>query len=161
MSQLLDRVLTFNLICTTVVFFVAAKIYILPRLSQIGARAILIPILLLHSLRHLGLMFLTRGAVYPGMPAQFAYPAAIGDFITACLAFIAIPFVRKNSAAARPLLWAFNVVGTVDLIDAISLATIFNAPAYMSAAYWIPSFWVPALIVTHYLVFVILLREVK
>src|SRR2546427_4565040 len=37
------------------------------------------PILLLHSFRHLGLMFLTRGATYPGMPAQFAYPAALGD----------------------------------------------------------------------------------
>jgi len=31
----------------------------------------------------------------------------------------------------------------------------------MGAAYWIPAFWVPALLVTHYLVFVVLLRPWK
>lgn len=29
----------------------------------------------------------------------------------------------------------------------------------MGAAYWIPAFWVPALLVTHYIVFVVLLRH--
>ena len=161
MAQLLDRILTFNLICTTIIFFVAAKIYILPRLSQIGSRTILIPILLLHSTRHLGLMFMTQGAIYPGMPAEFAFPAGIGDFVTACLAFLAIPFVLKNSVATKPLLWIFNLVGTADLINAILLATIYNASPYMGAAYWIPAFWVPALLVTHYLVFVILIRRIN
>lgn len=48
--------------------------------------------------------------------------------------------------------------GTVDLIAAITLATIYGAPAYMGAAYWIPAFWVPALLVTHYIAFVVLLK---
>jgi len=39
------------------------------------------------------MMFLTRGATYPGLPPQFAYPAAFGDLVTAILALIAIPFV--------------------------------------------------------------------
>lgn len=29
----------------------------------------------------------------------------------------------------------------------------------MGASYWIPAFWVPALLVTHYIVFVVLLRQ--
>jgi hypothetical protein len=77
-EALLDRILTLNLIATTVVFYVAARIYLLPQLGRLRPRAVLIPILLLHSLRHLGLMFLTRGATYPGLPPQFAYPAALG-----------------------------------------------------------------------------------
>jgi hypothetical protein len=42
---------------------------------------------------------------------------------------------------------------------AITLATVSGAPAYMGAAYWIPAFWVPALLVTHYLVFVVLMSK--
>jgi hypothetical protein len=75
MGALLDRILTANLIFTTLIFYVAARIYLLPRIQEFKPETILIPILLLHSLRHLGLMFLTQGAVYPGMPPQFAYPA--------------------------------------------------------------------------------------
>jgi hypothetical protein len=156
MQPLLDRILTANLIFTTLIFYVTARIYLLPRIREFNPQAILVPILLLHSLRHLGLMFLTQGAVYPGMPAQFAYPAAIGDFIAALLAFTAIPAVMKDRPAARPLLWIFNVAGTLDLVMAITLATLFQAPLYMGASYWIPAFWVPALLVTHYIVFVVL-----
>ena len=159
MQELLERILTANLVFTTLIFYVAARIYLLPRIQELAPRAILVPILLLHSLRHLGLMFLTPGAVYPGMPPQFAYPAAIGDFIAALLAFTAIPPVLNNSPAAPPLLWLFNVVGTLDLVLAITLATLYKAPVYMGAAYWIPAFWVPALLVTHYIVFAMLVRH--
>ena len=64
-------------------FWVAARIYVLPNLARWGAAAVLLPILLLHSFRHLGLMFLAPGAIYAGMPAQFAYPAAFGDLLAA------------------------------------------------------------------------------
>ena len=101
MEPVLNRILTLNLIGTTVVFYVAAKIYLLPHLGQLRPRSVLIPILLLHSLRHLGLMFLTRGATYPGLPPQFAYPAALGDLLSAVLAFLAIFLVTRNSAGAR------------------------------------------------------------
>ena len=118
----------------------------------------MLPILLLHSTRHLGLMFLTRGAIYPGMPSQFAYPAAIGDLLAAVLAFAALVAVAQNSKAARPLVWIFNIEGTVDLASAIMLATVYDAAVFMGPAYWIPAFWVPALLVTHYITFIVLRR---
>ncbi|HET7365827.1 MAG TPA: hypothetical protein VFJ70_19820 [Burkholderiales bacterium] len=40
----------------------------------------------------------------------------------------------------------------------MTLATVYQAAAFMGPAYWIPAFWVPTLLVTHYLTFVILLR---
>src|SRR5439155_5031324 len=133
MQAILDRILTINLTGTTLVFYVAARIYLLPRLGDLAPRAVMVPILLLHSLRHLGLMFLTRGAVYPGMPPQFAYPAALGDFLTAILAGAAIPAVVRGWATGRPLVWVFNVVGTLDLIVAITLATVYQASPFMGA----------------------------
>ena len=120
-------ILTINLIFSTFVFWVAAKLYVLPKLQHYEARTILLPILLLHSLRHLGLMFLTSGATYEGIPAQFTYPAAYGDLVTAVLAMIAIPAVAMRVRIAKLLVWLFNVVGSLDLIDAITLATVYDA----------------------------------
>jgi len=104
-------------------------------------------------------MFLAPGATYEGIPSQFAYPAAFGDLIAAVLALVAIAAVAKNARGARLLVWIFNLEGTADLLSAISLATINGAAPYMGAAYWIPAFWVPALLVTHYIVFVVLLKH--
>lgn len=155
------NILTANLVLSTFVFWVAARLYVLPRLGQLEPRSVLLPILLLHAFRHLGLMFLAPGAIYAGMPAQFAYPAALGDLLAAALALAAIPAVATRSRVARPLVWIFNVEGSVDLIAAIALATIHDAAPHMGPAYWIPAFWVPALLVTHYLTFVVLLRKPK
>jgi hypothetical protein len=152
------NILTVNLLFSTLVFWIVARIYVLPRLPQLRPAAVLLPILLLHAGRHLGLMFLAPGAVYAGMPPRFAYPAAFGDLLAAVLALAAIPAVLRNSRAARPLVWVFNIEGTLDLINAITLATIYGVAPYMGAAYWIPAFWVPALLVTHYITLVVLLK---
>jgi len=104
------------------------------------------------------MMFLTRGATYPGLPPEFAYPAAFGDLITAIIAFPAIPLVLRGSRFARPIVWVFNVFGTVDLLVAITMGTIYNAVTAMGPVYWIPAFWVPLLLVTHYVIFVVLRR---
>src|SRR4029450_9339038 len=109
MPTIFDRVLTVNLILNTAIFYVAARFYLLPLVSRVRPQVILVPILLLHSMRHLGLMFLTRGPPFPGMPLEFAYPAAVGDLITAILAFAAIPLVVRNSGLAKPAVWTFNL----------------------------------------------------
>jgi hypothetical protein len=159
MSAIFDRVLTVNLIANTAIFYVAARLYLLPLVPRVRPQQILVPILLLHSTRHLGLMFLTRGATFPGMPPQFAYPAAFGDLITAIIAFAAIPFVLRGSGFAKPIVWIFNIFGTADLLAAITTATIYNAPIAMGPAYWIPALWVPLLLVTHYVIFVLVGRR--
>ena len=153
------NILTINLVFSTLGFWVAAKIYLLPRLHELRPPTVLLPVLLLHSFRHLGLMFLAPGATYAGIPPQFAYPAAFGDLVAAILALISIPAVATGHRSGRLLVWAFNVEGSLDLINAILLATISDASPYMGPAYWIPAFWVPSLLVTHYVTFVILLRH--
>jgi hypothetical protein len=152
------NILTINLVFSTLVFWMAARLYVLPRLHATDLRTLLLPILLLHAFRHLGLMFLSPGATYPGLAAEFAVPAAYGDFLAAVLAVIAIPAVAANAAIAKPLVWAFNLEGSIDLAVAITLATIHQAEASMGPAYWIPSFWVPALLVTHYITFLLLVK---
>jgi hypothetical protein len=152
------NVLTVNLLCSTLVFSIGARLYLWPLLAVLATRSVLLPILLLHAFRHLGLMFLAPGAVYPGIPPEFAYPAAYGDLLAAVLALIAIPAVATNASSAKPLVWLFNLEGTVDLVLAIALAVQYGADRTMGPAYWIPALWVPALLVTHYVTFVVLTR---
>jgi len=150
------NMLTTNLLFSTLVFWMAARIYVFPKLDTLKPRTVLLPILLLHSFRHLGLMFLAPGATYAGIPPQFAYPAALGDLLAALLAVAAILAVMKDMGGSRLLIWIFNVEGTLDLAAAITLATIYGAATFMGPAYWIPAFWVPALLVTHYITFIVL-----
>ena len=154
-----DRILTLNLVANTAIFYIAARLYLVPLLPRLRPQQVLLPILLLHSTRHLGMMFLTRGATYPGLAAQFVYPAAFGDLLTAIVALATIPLLIRSSAIARPAVWFFNIFGTIDLLLAITLATVYNAPASMGPSYWIPAFWVPSLLVTHYVTFLLLRRN--
>jgi len=48
---------------STLVFWIAARLYVFPKLASLPTRAVLQPILLLHALRHLGLMFLAAGGM--------------------------------------------------------------------------------------------------
>jgi len=153
------NILTINLLFSTLVFWMAARIYVLPRLSAWGPERVLVPILLLHAFRHLGLMFLAPGAVYQGLPAAFARPAAVGDLIAAVLALVSLVLLQRRHWASRLVIWLFNVEGTLDLLLATTLATVNRAAPYMGPAYWIPAFWVPALLVTHYITFVVLRKH--
>jgi hypothetical protein len=152
------NILTVNLLLSTLVFWIAARFYLFPLLPGLEPRAVLTPILLLHALRHLGLMFLAEGATLPGIPAEFAYPAAFGDLLAALLALLALSALGRNLRASRWLVWIFNLVGSIDLAAAIALATAYDASAFMGPAYWIPAFWVPALIVTHAVTFIVLVK---
>jgi len=156
MPEIFDRVIVLNLVANTAIFYVAARLYLLPLIPRFRPQQILVPILLLHSMRHLGMMFVTRSATYPGLPMEFAYPAAFGDLVTAIIAFCAIPLVLRGSRLGKPMVWTFNIFGTVDLLAAITTATVYNAPIAMGPAYWIPALWVPMLLVTHYVTFVLL-----
>ena len=112
------------------------------------------PLLLLHAFRFVGLAFLVPGVVSPALPDDFARPAAYGDLATCILALLAIAALRTRAGAV--LVWVFNIVGTVDLLNAFYQADRLGvgiAPGLQGAAYFIPTVLVPLLLVTHVLVF--------
>ncbi len=84
-------------------------------------------------------------------------PAAYGDLLAALLALAAMVALRTGSVAAVPLVWVFNVAGTLDLINAFYQGLRTNAQ--LGAAYYIPTFVVPALLVTHVMIFSMLARR--
>ncbi|MFZ2989219.1 hypothetical protein [Ideonella sp.] len=154
-----NPILPVNLLLGYGIFITALRIYVWPRLPMLSPQALLTPILLLHMMRELGLMFMFEGATLPGMPAGFAVPAAWGDLAAAVLALIALRAVRTGAASARHWVWVFNLFGTADLINAIAMAITHQSAPHLGAAYWIPAFWVPMLLATHTVVFVYLWRH--
>jgi hypothetical protein len=141
--------LIFNVVISAIIFNLAYRWFLKPVLPKLNPATVLLPILLLQSMRHLGLMFLTTGVTSPNLPAQFAVPAAAGDFLSTTLALTAALLIHRKSTWAVPMTWLFTVVGLVDFVVAIALSRIYGAGDFLGGAYWIPSFWVPMLIVGH------------
>ncbi|MBS7806788.1 hypothetical protein [Variovorax sp. PCZ-1] len=152
--------LLINIFFSLLIFVAAYRWILRPVLPQLKPSVVLIPILLLHSMRHLGLMFLTTGVTSSAMPKQFAVPAAAGDFLSAVLAFMAACLIQRKSAWAIPMTWLFSIVGIADFAMAVVLSRLYSAADFMGGAYWIPSFWVPMLIVGHIIVITVL-RQMK
>jgi hypothetical protein len=149
-----------NLAISTLIFYLAYRWLLKPVLHTISPAKVLTPILLLHAMRHLGLMFLTPAVVLSGMPPQFALPAAAGDFLSATLALVSAILIQRKSTYALTATWIFTVIGTLDFVMAIALSRIYSAGNYLGAAYWIPAFWVPMLAVGHGVIFQVL-RSLK
>jgi hypothetical protein len=157
---LIMNTLIINILYSTLIFSAAYHWLVKPVLPQLKPRLVLIPILLLESFRHLGLMFLTTGVTSTAMPQQFAVPAAAGDFLSGTLAFIAAFLIHRKHAYAAKLAWLFTIVGLADFVMAIALSRIYSAGDYLGGAYWIPSFWVPMLLIGH-LIVIQVLRQMK
>ena len=148
-----------NLLLSLLAFSMIARWYVMPRLQGMAVAQALQPFLLLHSFRHIGMMFLAEGAVKTNLPEGFSLYAAYGDLAASILAFVALAALRFRWPFAILLVWVFNIEGTIDLVTAVSLGVAHDSASSMGATYWIPSVIVPALLVTHYIVFVLLLRS--
>jgi hypothetical protein len=131
--------------------------YIWPALRARSGPERFRPILLLHSFRFIGLAFLVPGVVAPELPAAFARPAAYGDLIASILALAALAALETRIRSI--LLWLFNLWGTADLLYAYYQGAIGTSqvPGLLGATYFLPTAVVPLLVITHGLVFRMLL----
>ena len=134
--------------------------YIWPRLRAMDRVEAQRAIATFNSFRFFGLVFLLPGFVGPNLPQGFATPVAYGDLATALLAILALLTVRVRFLF-WPLVWVFNLVGLVDLVNATVRAVSVNLPSVagqLGAAYAIPMLYVPALFWMHLVAFRLLLR---
>ena len=136
---------------------IAAR-YLWPALHKQPRANALRPLLLLHSFRFIGLAFLVPGVVSPDLPDGFARPAAYGDLIAAALALLALAGLQSRLGIG--LVWVFNLWGSADLLYAYYQGRVGVGvePGQLGAAYFIPTVVVPLLLITHGLVFRLLLH---
>jgi hypothetical protein len=150
-----------QLVLGYVAWLLCFSAYIWPRLRSIDAIEAHRAIATLHSFRFFGLVFILPGVVSPDLPASFASFAAYWDFATGLLAMAALATVRIR-ALFLPLVVAFNLVGSVDIIIDYYHAIQAGVPdmaGQLGAAYVIPVIYVPILMITHVTAFYLLLRS--
>lgn len=136
---------------------VFSALYLWPQLEGRSRADALQPLLVLHGFRFIGLSFLIPGVVSSDLPVMFARDAAYGDLAAAVLALLALAALRSRLGVA--LTWVFNIWGTFDLLNAFYQASASGlSPSQFGAAFFLPTFIVPLLLITHGLVFRILLR---
>ncbi len=132
--------------------------YIWPLLHNRPTIGALRPLLILHSFRFVGLAFLIPGVVSPDLPSTFAVAAGYGDIVAAVLALLALATLRTKFGIL--LVWTFNIWGSADLLNAFYQGNASGLIAgQLGAAYFIPTTIVPLLLITHALIFKLLLQR--
>jgi hypothetical protein len=150
------QIFSLQFVLSVTVYAVIAAWYVVPRLNRLAVHDALIPLLLLHAFRHMGLVFLLPGFVGATLPAEFAVPTAYGDLATGLLAIAAAIALRYRWPLAILLAWLVNILGTADFLYGTYQGMRLQVP--LGAAYYIPTVVNPAMWVAHFLMFAMLIR---
>ena len=110
--------------------------------------------------RVLGGMWLI-GYAQGQLPGMFALPAGIGDTLTGLTAPLVAYWYYKNGKGARLIASIWCIFGTLDLLDAITLANLSNSTALIGVLPFvlIPAFGVPRSLVLHGYTFWLLVKR--
>ncbi|MFW2404229.1 MAG: hypothetical protein ACN4GT_05630 [Gammaproteobacteria bacterium] len=135
--------------------------YIHPRLRDKPFAEAIRPLLLLHTFRYIGLLFLIPGVTAEVLDTRFSWPAAYGDLVAAVLAFAALGALRLQPRWAIGAVAFFNVFGFADLLNAVARGLAFNSDGGLGATIWIPAVAVPLLLVSHVYIFGRVYREIQ
>jgi hypothetical protein len=151
------RLSTLMSLLSSVVF---AVLFARPWLRNIDAEQALIWLVAPHMVRFIGLSFLVPGVVSESLPKAWAVPAGYGDFIAGILAIIATAALARNASWAIAAVWIFNVWGLADLLFAFYKGARVNLePGALGAGFYIVTAIVPPLLVSHALIFELLMRN--
>ncbi len=156
---MLTLILPLSVVLGLLSYSLIAKWYVMPALGALPRTQALTPLLLLHTFRFVGLAFLIPGVTSEVLDPRIAQQAAYGDLLAAVLALVAIMALRSRWAMAIPLVWIFNIEGSLDLLSALFQALPQIPDSRLGATFFIVAVLVPALLVTHYMIFVLLLRR--
>lgn len=149
-----------QIVLSLIVYTLVARWYLAPVLARLPLVQALTPLLLFHATRYVGATFLTPSVIDARVPVSFTVPGAVGDLLAVLLALIALAALRTDSRFALPLLWVFNVEGTLDFAVAVVQGVRVGLPYYqLGAAWFIPTMLVPAYLVVHILIFRMLLSR--
>jgi len=141
---------------------IVAALYLWPELRTMPIETALMALMAPHMFRFIGLSFLVPGVVSESLPPGFARPAAYGDMVAAVLAMGATVALASNLSWAVAAVWLFNIWGAADLLNAMFQGVTRLRPENgigLGAAFYIPTFVVPALLISHGLIFWLLLRS--
>jgi hypothetical protein len=140
--------------------WIVAASLIWPWLATADRRQALLVLVAPHMvLRFIGLSFFVPGTVSEALPVRWSVPAGYGDLVAGVLAIVATLGLHCDAGWATAAVWIFNVWGATDLLFAFYRGARARLnPSSLGAAFYIVTSVVPMLLVSHALVFALLLR---
>ncbi len=149
-----------QLVSSCVVSAVIVAWYVWPSITKLPLNIALVPLIFVHVFRYVGMTLLVTGMVDPTLPIGFRNNAAYGDLITAALALASMFALRSNWSIAFALVWVFNTWGFVDLLNGVRGLVSLNVPSFNLATFWyVYTFYAPAVLVSHLMIFWMLLKS--
>ena len=137
-----------------------AYIYVWPAVRALPRFDALRLLAAFHAFRFFGMNFLVVGFVSSQLSSDFAGKVGWGDLIAAVLALVSMAALSWRWSIAIPIVWIFNIWGTLDLLNAYYMGvTQLGDPGLMGAAIYVPALYVPLLLVSHVLIFLLLVND--
>lgn len=159
MPQSLNLPFVLSVVGAVLTSSVAAYIYVWPALRVMPRYDALRLLAAFHAFRFLGMNFMVVGFVSSELSSDFASKVGWGDLIAAVLALVSMAALSWRWSIAIPIVWVFNIWGTLDLLNAYYMGvTKIGDPGLFGAGIYIPALYVPLLLVSHALAFMILVK---
>ena len=158
----MDNVTIFwmQLLVSLVVCTIVVAWYVWPYLTKLSLNAALIPPLFVHVPRYVGMTLLVPYMMDPKLPKDFLFGAAYGDLLEAALALVCLFALRSNWRFAVRLVWVTNTWGFLDLLNGVRGVLTINVPSFNLGTIWyIYTFYAPMVVVSHVLIFMILIKS--
>ena len=121
-------ILNMQVIAGLMTFYFAFKWYVFPRLAKLSIYDALVPMVLIHGTRYLGMVFMVDTQVYDAFPDDLAFTVGIWDYSTAILAILTAIALKNKWTYAIPLAWFFNIYGFTDLL--VAFPQVFSIQFY-------------------------------
>ena len=142
-----------------VVYAIAVRWYVWSALIRRSRGVALTALIAVHVMRYVGMTLLVPGMVDPLLSRDFLSNAAYGDLVAAALAAGSIVAIRNNARFAIPLVWIFNTWGFLDLLNGVRGVVQLDVPNFdLGTVWYIYTFYAPVVLISHLLIFWILLR---
>jgi hypothetical protein len=154
----LKSIFVVQLAATLALYATLVRRWVWPWLRARPLEQALAPLALLHALRTVGVPFALPEVL--DAPAWVGRQIGYGDLVTSLLALGALITLRPGSRLAMVFVWLFNVVGFADILNGMQLGARYELVAHTIPAYWwIQVYLVPALLISHLVIFALLLSS--
>jgi hypothetical protein len=132
--------------------------FVRPWLLRMPTRDAFSILVLPEMFRHIGVTLLSTEVVDPTFPREMAWHTAVGDTLTAALAWCALLALRRDWRHAVALVWLMNVVGLADMLRNLATGVRLQVAEHLGGAWLGIAFVVPLMLAVHLLNFWFLLR---
>lgn len=150
---------TFGMAAFTMIYWSVRK-----SLIDIGRDTHLKALLSIHLFRYFGLTAMLPGVFNlapAGFTGEYLFQIMAGDVLVAALALISFALLQAGSRFAIAFLWFFNIVGSLDYLNAAARVTpsIHDANILGPFGWIILTVFLPAWLVSHVAIFVVLMSR--